>query len=1035
LIVVNTQPFALIYTLVNHQHLGYILEPHVVQVNSKGKFTLTHQRIFTKTSEYFSKNISKDDFQLLKLLDELDDDFIFKKFNTERKKKIRTLEFFNKYCTDEYFDEIIRPYIEEKLNSIFLKLRGRIVYKMGNDNNPTSQEILVDEDKASVLFHFRSNNDGTRYFPTIKHKGVQVDFKYKGSEIICLSPAWMLLDGKLFDFEKNVEGKKLLPFLNKRFIQIPKSAEENYFNKFVVHLVEKYDVYADGFDIHTYKPFAKTVLSIQSFSDNKVALRLFFKYDNTTFDFGTKNKISVWLENKGGKYIFHRVIRNFSFEESKMQLLCDIGLKHYERAFFTMESTGLISEENKLISIDGPDKLDFLEWLNHNFQYLGANEIEVEQSDETSKYYIGERQIKIEVKEKRDWFDVNAVVQFGDFTFPFLSLKDHILKGRREFVMPNGMIALIPEEWFGNLSGILEFSSSEEEIQLEKHHIGLLDEISHQQGRYLKITEKLAKLKEYGEIREMPMPVAFNGTLREYQKAGFDWFYFLKDNGFGGCLADDMGLGKTIQTLALIQKEKELYNQTATLRSSELIAESSDMKGELVQIGLFDELNKPDPRQQFLQTGGIVDFKYKIDEVFAESNATYIRTSLIVVPNSLVFNWCKEAQKFTPGLKILIYTGINREKNSRKFNNYDLIISTYGTVRVDIDVLKEFKFNFIILDESQSIKNANSQSAKAVKQLKSSHKLILTGTPVENSIQELWSQMSFINPGLLGSLSYFIERFITPIEKLKDQQKLNQLKAITRPFILRRTKDQVAKELPSKTEQIIYCEMTSQQKEAYDTVKSHYRNEILKSIQEFGLPKSQFTLLQGLTKLRQIANHPVLANKEYEGESGKFEEVIAMAQTAKAEGHKVLIFSQFVSQLDIYRRHFDNENSQYCYLDGKMSSAARQKAVEDFQEKDFPYFLISLKAGGFGLNLTNADYVFLIDPWWNPAVERQAVDRTHRIGQDKNVFIYKFISKDSVEEKIIQLQEKKKALADSLITAEESFIKTFDADEIAEILS
>jgi SNF2 family DNA or RNA helicase len=350
--------------------------------------------------------------------------------------------------------------------------------------------------------------------------------------------------------------------------------------------------------------------------------------------------------------------------------------------------------------------------------------------------------------------------------------------------------------------------------------------------------------------------------------------------------------------------------------------------------------------------------------------------------------------------------------------------------------LKSYSFNYIILDESQSIKNPNALSSRAVKQLKCVNSLVLTGTPIENSVQELWSQLSFINPGLVGNLSSFNERFVIPIEKGKDPHKMAQLKAIIKPFVLRRTKDQVARELPPKFEQVKYCNMTDEQADEYEKVKSYYRNEILKSIQELGLPKSHMVLLQGLTKLRQIANHPKLVLPDYTGQAVKFDEILAMSETAKAEGHKVLVFSQFVKQLEIYRASFDQNNWKYCYLDGSTPNDQRQKSVDRFQQDEqIKFFLISLKAGGVGLNLTAADYVFIVDPWWNPAVEQQAVDRTHRIGQDKTVFNYKFITKDTVEEKILAMQLRKKEIANSIITTEESFIKSIDIDEILEILS
>ncbi len=997
----------------------------MVQKNSLGKFTLTHQRIFSKTSSYFSNKIDVQDEEIIKILDELDDDYVFRKFYTDGKKKIKTAEFFTneKYCSKDLFNDRIRPYIEQRMNKALNLLRGKTIYRMGNDNNPTSQSITVADEKASVLFHFRRNEEGTRYFPTIKFKGERVEFMYKGSQIISNQPAWMLLNQVLFDFEKEIDGKKLQPFLNKRFIQIAKNAEENYFNKFVAHLVEKYDVYAEGFQIMTEKANGKGVLKVQPYEGDNVSLKLTFNYNNAVFEYGTQDNVCALVEKKGDNYLFRRIRRDRQFEEEQKNQIETLGLKQLSGAYFTLHAKGITPIAEQLIPLETTNKYEFLEWMNDYANALAEKGISIEQSDEFNKYFIGNREIKLEVKEQKDWFDIKANVTFGEFTFPFLALRENILKGKREFILPNGLIAVIPDEWFGNLAGMLEFSSLEEEIRLEKHHVGLIEELTNDGGRYLRLSDKLQKIKAYGdEIKEMPMPEQFKGELRPYQKAGFDWFYFLKENGFGGCLADDMGLGKTIQTLALLQKEKELFKESGKKQDvNKVLEETSD---------------KDKPQLSLFKSDASADYDPAKEQYSIDAQKSSNKTSLIVVPNSLVYNWHKESRKFTPGIKTLVYTGINREKNPKLFALYDLIITTYGTVRVDIDILKDFRFNYVILDESQSIKNPNSLSSRAVKQLRASHKLVLTGTPIENSIQELWSQLSFINPGLVGSLQSFTERFVTPIEKANDAHKMQQLKAIIKPFVLRRTKDQVAKELPPKMEQVVYCSMSEEQADAYETVKSYFRNEILKSIKEIGLNKSQFALLQGLTKLRQIANHPKLTNESFEGVSGKFDEVLRMAETAKAEGHKVLLFSQFVKQLDIYRTEFNNRGWNYSYLDGSMSNEQRQKAVEAFQqESGIQFFLISLKAGGVGLNLTAADYVFIVDPWWNPAVEQQAIDRTHRIGQDKIVFTYKFISKDTVEEKILALQHKKKELASAIITTEESFIKSIDIDEILEILS
>jgi SNF2 family DNA or RNA helicase len=430
-----------------------------------------------------------------------------------------------------------------------------------------------------------------------------------------------------------------------------------------------------------------------------------------------------------------------------------------------------------------------------------------------------------------------------------------------------------------------------------------------------------------------------------------------------------MGLGKTVQTLALLQNEKE--------------------KG--------------------------------------ATNA-----SLLIMPTSLIYNWLMEARKFTPSLKIFNYTGTHREKNVAQFEGYDLVLTSYGTTRIDIDHLKNYYFNYIILDESQAIKNPDSNIARAVRELKSKYKLILTGTPIENSTMDLWSQMTFINPGLLGNQSFFRNEFLMPIEKKQDEIKTKRLYSIIKPFILRRHKSQVATELPEKIENIKYCKMTSEQEKEYEKVKSNYRNMILESIEEKGMSSSQLLVLQGLTKLRQIANHPKMVIEGYEADSGKLEDVTHMLQNALSSNHKILVFSQFVKHLSIFKDYLSREKITYAYLDGTTKD--RQAQVDYFQNnEEVKVFLISLKAGGLGLNLTAADYVFILDPWWNPAVEAQAVDRAYRIGQKNKVFTYKFITTNTVEEKILNLQKNKLKLANDLITTEESFVKNLSKEDIQSI--
>jgi len=407
--------------------------------------------------------------------------------------------------------------------------------------------------------------------------------------------------------------------------------------------------------------------------------------------------------------------------------------------------------------------------------------------------------------------------------------------------------------------------------------------------------------------------------------------------------------------------------------------------------------------------------------------------SLIIMPTSLIHNWQSEAKKFTPKLKVLPYTGTDRIKSTAQFDKYDLILTSYGIARIDKELLNSYRFNYIILDESQIIKNPSSQIAKAVKMLNADHHLLLSGTPIENKVMDLWSQMDFANTGLLGGHAFFKKMFASPIERGVADGTAERMYSIIKPFILRRTKEQVAKELPSKIQQVHYCEMEESQFKFYDETKSKYRNEILKSITKQGFNKARFSILQGLMKLRQIANHPIMVDEFFRGQSGKFEEVVRMLESVTSEGHKVLLFSQFVKFLTLFRRYLDGTGLNYEYLDGNTRN--RKDIIQNFQSNDeIKLFLISLKAGGLGLNLTAADYVFIVDPWWNPAVEAQAIDRTHRIGQDKTIFTYKFITKNTVEEKILALQKRKAALAEQFIVSEESFFKSLSEQDIKDIL-
>jgi SNF2 family DNA or RNA helicase len=470
----------------------------------------------------------------------------------------------------------------------------------------------------------------------------------------------------------------------------------------------------------------------------------------------------------------------------------------------------------------------------------------------------------------------------------------------------------------------------------------------------------------------VPQPAGFVGQLREYQCEGLGWIEFLRRFSFGGCLADDMGVGKTAQVLALFE----------TRRAARAAGET-------------------------------------------------VPPSLVVLPRSLVFNWKEEAARFTPQLRLLDYTGI--ERNGDDFSAYDAVLTTYGTLRCDILRLKDFGFDYIVLDEAQAIKNASTESAKAVRLLKGAHRLALSGTPVENHLGELWSLFEFLNPGMLGSASVF--KMAGGVGRTPDEDTRRLLAHGLRPFILRRTKDQVARELPPKTEQTIYCELKPTQRKLYNELRQHYREALLKRVEKDGLAKSKIQVLEALLRLRQAACHPGLLDEKRKGEpSAKLDTLLAQIAEVTEEGHKALVFSQFTSLLSIVRERLDADRVPYEYLDGQTRD--RKAPVDRFQnDPDCRLFLVSLKAGGLGLNLTAAEYVFLLDPWWNPAVEAQAVDRAHRIGQTQQVFAYRLIARDTVEEKVLELQKTKRDLAAAIIGEDNSLIRNLKREDLELLLS
>ncbi len=991
--VVNTKPFEVVFTFVRHPQMGVLVEANAVQLLENGNPSLTFQRIREKTADYFGLNPEQK--RVVEIIEGFENEAIVKQFY-KGTRKIKPADFFVKYY-DEDTKKNVLNFIESELLKVIKEIKNYQMYWASKTGEPMGSKIDFYNEPATPLFHFRRDEEGMNYFVTIKHRGEKVHFCDPDSELLISQPAWLLTPNQLLFFGANVEGKKIKPFLKKKFIHIDPHQEAAYMQKFVGPLLENHDVYALGFDIVTDQLEVQPLLKLTSSWENP-HLVLYMKYGDWVFPYHVNKKVNVRLEEKEGTYTFHRIKRLYSVEKQKIDSLKELGLSQTNGSLFTLQDLET-------------ESIDIVSWINENRGALERSGFEIQQEEGATQYYLGGIQLLVTVKNGIDWFDVHAVVKFDEFEIPFIKLRKHILDKKREYVLPNGKVVILPVEWFTQFAQIVNLADVHDEAyRVRNIHVSLLadlDEYLNEAPPAPDWTEALHR----GTIPAVDLPTGFNGELRNYQLEGYSWIRFMQQNRFGALLADDMGLGKTIQTLAQLQVLAMEYRAEREAVKPMVANSAGEAKQGPDSIVATD--GKPLPPEA-MHHGPIV----------------------IIAPKSLLYNWMSESAKFCPELKTLLYSGLSRQKLIPNFGKIDLVVMSYGTMRNDVEILRNYRFNCIVLDESQAIKNPSSQTSRALLKLQSKSRIALTGTPIENTLLDIWSQMNFLNPGLLGSYTYFEKQFIRPIEKGANPQKTEELRKLIDPFVLRRTKKQVMKELPPKIEKVHFCEMSAEQSELYETVKNQYRNEILNHVTELGISKSRLKIFNGLMHLRQIALNPSLKDVNYDGGSGKDDEIMRMLLRAVANGHKVLFFSQFVGYLKVFEEMFEQQGVEYCYLDGSMDEKERQVQIDLFQNDDKKrVFLLSLRAGNSGLNLTAADYVFLADPWWNPFTMKQAEDRAHRIGQDKPVFSYKFITKDTIEEKILALQAKKAALAESVIPDEDSILSSLNLEELEDLLN
>lgn len=791
-------------------------------------------------------------------------------------------------------------------------------------------------------------------------------------ETISNNPTWVLMDETLAQIE-NVQALSILPSFP---IQIPAQQVDIFREQYFAQIVQLLPIKSDIIhwqDINA-EPIARLYLHDDKHSspvDKDKTLRADLRFGYGEHELPLAKEELYAVETVPDSWDLIRIHRKPQIEQHFYQLLTDPN--------YRLKRAGSPHPYGTLELRARAHPFDF---LLHSIPQLTQAGFEIYGEDNLKLGRINRNTatLRVSITSGIDWFDLKTFVEFGDQQISFHDVRKALKRKENYIKLADGSIGQIPEEWLEKYKHLWNMAEETEDgFRVSDFHLPLLDKLLEDDetlhaSQPSELIQRRERFRHFERIAPQPLPKHFTGELRPYQKHGYDWLHFLNEYKFGGILADDMGLGKTVQVLAYLQSQQE------------------------------------------------------------QARAKKEAATLLVVPKSLITNWQRESEKFTSTLKFLEYMGNFRNKDTAIFNAYDVVLTTYGTMLRDIEILRGYKFSHVILDESQAIKNPLAKSAKAARLLHAEHRIVMTGTPVENNTFELWSQFAFLNPGLLGGMDYFKHAFANPIESGGDEKAMAMLKSLVYPFIMRRTKEQVAPELPPRTERIVYTDMDTAQKKLYTQTREKYRAELLGLIESDGMNDARFKILEGLLRLRQIAIHPALVDKTYKGEAPKFEILLETLETLQAENHKALIFSQFVETLKLVKKELDARKIKYMYLDGQTQN--RQSKVDEFQSNDaVSFFLISLKAGGVGLNLTAADYVIHLDPWWNPAVEMQASDRAHRIGQDKPVFVYKIIARDTVEEKILQLQEKKRALVKSIISSEASFFKSLTKDDVKALFS
>lgn len=856
-------------------------------------------------------------------------------------------------------------------------------------------ELHFDAEPLKLHAAFTKTDDGIDYQLTL---GQDIIPSAHRTQVLCNNPSLFVIDHSLRQLDEGLGGKLLTPFLKKEIYHIPASIQAKYFRQFILKIVKKIDISSDGFDVDNLHPQGKAVLTLQATINGLYTLETQFVYDTATFSISDRREKSVTLHDNGKGVTFVCIWRNREWETSVIRLLDD-----------------------QLHRPQTASLQEMMLWLTKNEEALSRHEVEIMQRT-THHYVIGDVKKIHDDRWTGDWFQMHVTLVFPDGTRMALTdFRDAIINGDREVRLPSGNWFVIPDEWYAQYSAVMLFGLMKNRGTLTLHR---------SQQSVLPTEDLLpptlkAPAASDKEEKALP-PHGLKATLRPYQLEGYQWMLSHQHGGTGCLLGDDMGLGKTVQTIAVILHyfESTASASTATTKddhAKENLANSS-LSTQAVDLDYQTDYNiirsKPTsaPVQMSLFSEEEMSGHAAKAMPSASSSQPDLRQQsghrpvLVAAPSSVVFNWHDELRRFAPSLRVVEYTGNAHERavKQSQLANADVVLTSYPMLRNDIGMLSRLSFAIAVYDEAHAFRNNTSLLYQAVLKIHADFPIALTGTPMVNALDELWTLMSVLNPALLGDYETFQNNFIHPINVNLQDEHTAILRKLVAPYFLRRLRGDVLDSLPERQDEQVWCDMTEVQAACYEEEQSKMRNLLMDAEQA----NNRIVVLAAITRLRRLACSPKLEHKE--GDSGKVQEVFDRLEELRGTDHKVLLFSEFTSFLDVIAEEMEQRGWTYDLLTGQ--SRDRESIVKHFQQTpSCQFFLVSLKAGGEGLNLTEADYVFLLDPWWNHAAEEQAIARAHRSGQRRSVMVYRFITRDSLEEQIQKVQDKKDDLVNAII--------------------